>query len=73
MPTVATKGTVKRVSAAQAFRDSIKLKLTDEQLIARVRKISGSKTFDAKHLAWYKSMNKAGKLSTKGRAVAASN
>lgn len=63
-----------KTSAAQAFRDTIKLKgLTDEQIIARVKKVSGSKTFDEKTLAWYRSMYKAGKLSKKGRAVAASN
>ena len=63
-----------KTSAAQAFRDTIKLKgLTNEQIIARVRKVSGSKTFDEKTLAWYQSMYKAGKLSKKGRAESSSN
>lgn len=68
MPATKTK-----VSAAEAFRQTVKVKgLSDEQIIQRVRKISGSKTFDVKHLSWYKSMYAAGKLS-KGRKEAASN
>lgn len=63
-----------QISAAQAFRDVVasKAKLTDEEFIAKVRAISGSKTFNQAHLNWYRSMWKAGKLS-KGRKQAKSN
>lgn len=66
----ATKVTV---SAAQAFRDSLKVKTlkTDEAIIAYVRKQSGSKTFNDKTLAWYRSMHKQGKLAKKGHAASA--
>ncbi len=72
--TMAT-ATKNKISAAQAFRDSLKQKglKTDDAVIAFVRKQSGSTTFDAKILAWYRSMHKAGKLSLKGRAQAKSN
>lgn len=67
---VATKG--KKTSAAQAFRDSLVRKdlKTDAAVIAYVCKVSGSKTFNAAHLAWYKSMHKQGKLAKKGSAKA---
>lgn len=67
---MATATKEKKISAAQAFRDASKLKgLTDEQIIARVKKVSGSTKFNAAHLAWYRSMAKQGKLS-KGRKPA---
>lgn len=74
MPT-ATKEKSNKLSAAQAFRDSLKVKglKTDEAVVSYVRERSGSKTFDLKTLAWYRSMHKAGKLSKKGRAEASSN
>ena len=64
-----------KTSAAQAFRDSLKSKTlkTDEAIIKYVRGQSGSKTFDAKTLAWYRAMHKAGKLTLKGRNKAESN
>lgn len=67
--------TTKKTSAAQAFRDSLKLKTLkdDEAIVAYVRKQSGSKTFDLKTLAWYRSMHKGGKLAKKGRTAASSN
>lgn len=70
----------KRVSMAAAFRGiafdkngELKEKLpTDEAIIKHVVNKTGSKTFDAKMLAWYKSQAKAGKLSL-GRKAAESN
>lgn len=64
-----------KVSAAQAFRDSLETKSlkTDDAIIKYVRENSGSKTFDDKTLAWYRSMHKAGKLSKKGRKVSSEN
>lgn len=64
---MATAAVAKKVSAAQAFRDSLVVKAlkTDEQVITYVRKRSGSTTFTEKTLAWYRSMHKAGKLGIK--------
>lgn len=64
-----------KTSAAQAFRDSLVRKdlKTEEAIIKYVKEKSGSKTFDGKTLAWYRSMHKAGKLSKKGRAEAKTN
>ncbi len=72
---MATATKTKKTSAAQAFRDSLKVKSLkdDDAVITYVKKVSGSKTFDAKTLAWYRSMYKAGKLSKKGRAAASTN
>lgn len=70
----ATAKKVNKVSAASVFRrlNALKNPPSDEKFIETVRKESGSKTFDAKHLAWYRSMAKQGKLS-EGRSKSASN
>ena len=67
-----TKGktTKKGITAADAFRQVIARKkqpAPTEAFIAEVRKLSGSKSFDASQLAWYKSRHKSGELS-EGRA-----
>lgn len=69
-----------KVSAAEAFRQTamtngkLKAKLpADEDIIKKVRQLSGSTSFDSKHLAWYKSMAKKGQLAKKGRAAAKAN
>jgi hypothetical protein len=54
----------KRTSAADVLIPQFGLKLvkSDDLLIAMVREATGSKKFDAKQLAWYKSQYRAGKL-----------
>lgn len=76
MPTATKTAGVKKISAAQGFRNSLAVKSlkTDEAVIEYVRKQSGSTTFDGKMLAWYRSMHKAGKLSAgRSKAAAKSN
>ena len=62
-PTVAS---VFRAIAARAKQPSV------ASFIKEVRERSGSTTFDAKQLAWYRSQRKAGRLSP-GRKKAAAN
>ena len=63
----------KKMSAAAAFRQIVarKTQPSDETFIKEVRRMSGSTTFDVKHLAWYRSMHNKGKLSPGRKAVAA--
>jgi hypothetical protein len=54
----------KRVSAADVLVEQFALKTVkgNEELISLVREATGSKKFDEKQLAWYKSQYRAGKL-----------
>lgn len=74
MATVTKTKTAVKISAAQAFRNSLTVKTLkdDEAIVTYVRKTSGSTTFNVKTLAWYRSMHQAGKLS-KGTASAKNN
>lgn len=59
-----TETTAKRVTASSVVTKYLLLKRvpTDEEIISSVRKESGSKTFNAASLAWYKTQARQGKL-----------
>lgn len=54
----------RRTSAADVLVDQFALKMVkdDETLIKLVKEATGSKKFDEKQLAWYKSQYRGGKL-----------
>lgn len=56
--------TEKRVTASSVATKYLLLKRvpTDEEIISSVRKESGSKTFNAASLSWYKTQARQGKL-----------